>query len=703
MQILHSPQASLIKHGIENQGLSGVENVKSVSSVDNTKSAASQLPIQDVIFIGRGSSIAYALTEVCDRYEGQYSKKTLENDKPLEGRAMVIGSVEPWSKEVRGSGFINHQNELIDTWGDKAPKYTKEYANRQQFSDANTAQIGRATSLGVQEVNDDVKHVEKGENGLFKVTTKQGQEFHAKQIILGIGAGPHTNALADTSSAELTGAEQRLNNITVHDQSVLKTKVLDLDEFMRFTDNGESLKGKTVVVHGPNAGIDAVERAGSLGANIKWFIRSTPPVLLDGNQLEHAPKAAKESLVKVDTVSISKGEDGKVNLNFTHNNKDKTPDKLEADYYVYALGQDSEQQGAIHSVIDKSIQQELEPIYDIDQVYSDKPYETVLGIRMKNAQSDTGIVILGASVAQMAGGIQHTYLQQVEERIQGLTDKLDLPKININRLKEYLTDEIKKIEMTGTEKMKNFSANEKATYQSNLLVLKQELSHYQKAQSDLAKSKRPGITEQVENVVKTEVASVVVSPQLATVKASIGALTNIMPRYISEGETNYSSDNRTMLRVSLANDFPNIPESDAETFVKDVIDLRVMTKGQFQDKVMSDLTQYTKVLLAATTKEEALQTLTKLNVKSGIATRLVNLEMSSSYSAADREVEQKALKGEINSVIESGPIPAWGTPDHVRYGYASKLSDLNLGVNNQVPLSLFWLKEPINELNAIRV
>ncbi|WP_163835314.1 hypothetical protein [Spartinivicinus ruber] len=476
-----------------------------------------------------------------------------------------------------------------------------------------------------------------------------------------------------------------------------------MDEFMRLTDNGESLKGKTVVVHGPNAGIDAVERAGSLGANIKWFIRSTPPVLLDGNQLEHAPKAAKESLVKVDTVSISKGEDGKVSLNFTHNDKNKTSDNLEADYYVYALGQDSEKEGAIHSVIDKSIQQELEPIYDIDQVYSDKPYETVLGIHMKNAQSDTGIVILGASVAQMAGRIQHTYLQQVEARIHGLTEKLGLPDVNIVRLNEHLSDEVKKIEAAGTEKTINFSENERAMYQGNLLVLKQELSHYQQAQSDLAKSKRPGITDQVENVVKTEVASVVVSPQLATVKASIGVLTNIMPRYISEGETNYSSDNRTMLRVSLANDFPNIPENNAEIFIQDVIDLRVMTKSQFQDKVMSDLTLYTKALLTSSTKEETLQALTKLNVKLRVATRLVNLEVNSSFSAADKELEQKALKGEVNSVIDSGSIPAWGTPDHVRYGYASKLSDLNLGVNNQVPLSLFWLEEPINELNAIRI
>ncbi|QDO84203.1 restriction endonuclease [Shewanella psychropiezotolerans] len=617
---------------------------------------------------------------------------------------MVIGSSEPWSKEVRGSGFINHQNELIDTWGSKAPEYSKEYADRQQFSDANTAQINRAVSLGVREVNDEVTSVKKGDNGLFKVSTKQGHEFVAKQVILGIGAGPHTNALAESDdSSSLTPAEQRLGNITVNNKESLKSQVLDLDEFMRLTDNGESLKGKTVVVHGPNAGIDAVERAGSLGADIKWFIRSTSPVLLDGNQLEHAPEAAEKSLVKVDKVSISPDENGKINIDFSHNNKEKTADTLKADFYVYALGQDSKRAGAIHSVLDPSISKYLEPIYDIDQIYSDKPYNTVLGIQSKKAESENGVIIVGASVAQMAGNVQHTYLEQVRERINGLTDQLDLSPVDVSKLQDQLADIQDQIDSAAKTKSVSLNSHDKAVYQGHVTILQQTLSHYQTAQQDLASAKGPGVRDQVENVVKTEVASVVVSPQLATVKASIGALTNIMPQYIAAGEVNYSSDNRTMLRVSLVHNFPKIPETAAEQFIQDTIDLRVMNKGQFLDRIASDLSQYTQELLKTHDAESVLSHLSQLNVKPELTDALIELQQNRTLGSEQRLEQEKNLKQELLKSIDTNAIPAWGTPEHVRYGYASKLSDLHLENKNETPISLFWLGEPISELNAIRV
>ena len=691
MNINHPAQITPNPISTSTQNTDAVNKTGKIQGTDNTLSNPQKLPIQDTILIGRGSSIAYFLTEMSDKYEKQ--KLAGENPQEPLKNVTVIGSSEPWSKEVRGSGFINHQNELIDTWGEKAPDYNKNYADRQQFSDANTAQINRSVSFGANEINDEVLNVQKGEDGLFKVSTKQGHEFLARNVVLGIGAGPHTNAMADGKAPDLSTSEKRLNNITVNDKEALKGKVLDLDEFMRLTDNQESLKGKTVVVHGPNAGIDAVERAGSLGAEVKWFIRSTAPVLLDGNQLEHAPKAAKESLVKVDKVDISAGKGDKMQLNFTHNDKTKTQDKLDADFYVYALGQDSEKTGAIKSVLDKSIQQNLEPIYDIDQIYSDKPYNTVLGIRSKSDSGENNnVVILGASVAQMAGGVQHTYLSQVEDRLNEMTQKLGLPDINVSRLKEELVRVQQEVDSSATEKLTNLSAQEKASYQTNLAILKKDLAHYQIAQNDLANSR--GIAPQVERVVETEVASVVVSPQLATVKATVGAITNIVPNYVHNGENNYSSDNRTMLRIGLADSFPNIPENDAEHFIRDVINLRVMNQSDFREAVVSDFKQYTSELLKTGTPEQVSIQLAERHIKPMNADALVR---------AVQQQNDDELRGLIGVQLDNGAIPAWGTPDHVRYGYASKLSDLHLGVENQVPLSLFWLEEPISEANAIRV
>ncbi|NRD71860.1 restriction endonuclease [Shewanella sp. VB17] len=702
MKILNAPQPQLTPAHINNQSVSAVKS-GAIETISDQAPRLSNNPVQEVIFIGRGSSITYALTEVCDRYEGQSSTQSLAHEAPLTGRAMVIGSTEPWSKEVRGSGFINHQNELIDTWGDKAPQYNKEYADRQQFSDANTAQIDRAVNLGVQAVNDEVLNVKKDANGLFTVTTAKGDEFVTKQVILGIGAGPHTNALAENEGPTLTTAEKRLGNINVVNKEALKSQVVDLDEFMRLTDNGESLEGKTVVVHGPNAGIDAVERAGSLGAEIKWFIRSTAPVLLDGNQLEHAPKAAEQSLVKVDRVTVFPDENGKIKINYSHNNKEKTEDTLQADYYVYALGQDSQKQGAVNSVLDASISQHLEPIYDIDQIYSDKPYNTVLGIQTKDAGSDNGLIIVGASVAQMAGSVKHTYLSQVSERINGLTEQLNLKPVDVSRLQGNLTDVQDEVDSAAQSKSASLNQHDKAVYQVSVAILKQTLSHYHTAQQDLADAKSPGVSKQVENVVNTEVASVVVSPQLATVKASIGALSNIIPQYISEGEVNYSSDNRTMLRVSLANDFPNIPDVAAEQFIQDTIDLRVMNKRQFEDKIATDLLQYVQELLQTDNTESISSSLTKLHVQPNLVNALIELLQDNSLVRKQKEQQENALKEQLVQSIETKGIPAWGTAEEVRYGYASKLSDLHLGVKNETPLSLFWLGQPISELNALRV
>ena len=149
-----------------------------------------------------------------------------------------------------------------------------------------------------------------------------------------------------------------------------------------------------------------------------------------------------------------------------------------------------------------------------------------------------------------------------------------------------------------------------------------------------------------------------------------------------------------MLRIGLADSFPNIPENDAEHFIRDVINLRVMNQSDFREAVVSDFKQYTSELLKTGTPEQVSIQLAERHIKPMNADALVR---------AVQQQNDDELRGLIGVQLDNGAIPAWGTPDHVRYGYASKLSDLHLGVENQVPLSLFWLEEPISEANAIRV
>lgn len=651
--------------------LGAIDGAKSVQSIPNDKPTANA-HIQDVVFVGAGSSIAYLLTELSDRHEESLSQPMSDSSKkPLQGSVTIIGESDAWSANNRGKGIINHQKELIDNWGEKAPQYSKSYADRQEFSKTNTDQINRAVTLGAHQVKDEVSEISKLDDGNFKIKTKNGQVLLSKQVILGIGAGPHTDVRKDEKNGNVTRSEKSLNNIKIQDKEKLKHQVLDLDQFIRATDAKDSLKGKTVVVHGPNAGIDAVERAGQLGANVKWFIRNTEPVLLDGNQLEHAPEVAKTGLVKVSSVDISASADeGRLNIS-TKNSRGEEKNTT-ADFYVFALGQDSEKEGAIKSILDESILSNLKPVYDNDQVYSDQPYKTVLGIQSKGEQDDQGLLIVGATVESLGRSVEHNYLDQIGLNIQELALKADLEPIDLGLLEENGN--------VVVANLKNKQSDQPPEKKSITEALIAQVNQFIEAK-DYLDNKGKSVLSEIRNQTKTEAASVVVSPQLAAVKASIGALSNVMPKYISNGEANYASDNRTMLRVYIANSFPNVPEADAQKFIKDVIDIRSMTKSEFSAKIVQDTQHFSKILRETEGTTEARKKLTDVGIPLFIANELVS--PSPSNFALD----------ELGKLAEDGDIPAWGTPDQARYGYARKLSDLHLGVENNTPLSISWLKK----------
>ncbi|WP_186293364.1 hypothetical protein [Chitinimonas sp. BJB300] len=82
---------------------------------------------------------------------------------------------------------------------------------------------------------------------------------------------------------------------------------------------------------------------------------------------------------------------------------------LTADYYVYALGQDIHKPGSAGAMLGGLLKQ-LEPVYDYDQVYSDQPFKTVLGLQSRGAASKNGLV-------KLAGNVQHSYLDHAADRI----------------------------------------------------------------------------------------------------------------------------------------------------------------------------------------------------------------------------------------------------------------------------------------------
>ncbi|WP_350616395.1 restriction endonuclease [Pseudomonas sp. HY7a-MNA-CIBAN-0227] len=540
--------------------------------------------LRDLTFVGVGSSVAYLANELNSRFaaDGQTS--------PLRGKVSIIGQEEPWSANVRGQGYINHQHEIISQWGQQAPTYDPGYADRGEFAAGNQHQLERAKELGAEHLPAQVISISQLKNGTYQIRLDNGQALDSRQVVLGMGAGPHTSLWNNDGPQTL--AEKRLGNIRLHQQEALRSNVLDLDEFMRATDrNPEKFAGKTVVVHGPNAGIDAVERAAELGAKVDWLIRNTKPVLLDGHQLKFAPVVAKNNLISVDALDIRPNADTKgppLRLSYSiPGDKPQEPRKtLNADYYVYALGQDIQKSGSAGAILGELLGK-LEPVYDYDQVYSDQPFKTVVGLQSRGSNSSNGLIIVGAAVAQLAENVQHSYLDHAAERIFQQLEKLPgQPGKELSRLilQGASSQDIQ-------AHLQTWPVNTATA--PTMQVLHNQVSDYLAArdyfqQQAIDKKGARGVAGEVENQTLNQVPSVVVSPQLGTVKASTAALSGLMPAYVANGENNFTADDRTMLRAGIADRYPNINNTQASRFIDEVIGTRHLGHQNFIDKVVTE-------------------------------------------------------------------------------------------------------------------
>ncbi|MFJ2713805.1 restriction endonuclease [Pseudomonas sp. NPDC087346] len=605
-------------------------------AISNTNTPLDPHRVRELTFIGVGSSVAYLLNELNGRFaEGGVTL-------PFSGKVSIVGKEDSWGANVRGQGYLNQPTELVSHWGQQVPAYDPGYADRGEFSAGNQQQLTQAVGLGAEHLEALVTHIKQLDDGCFRIRLDSGQVLDSRQVVLGAGAGPHTSIW--NSSTPHTQAEKRLDNIKLHEQEALRDKVLGLDEFMRASDTApQKFSGKTVVVHGPNAGIDAVERAGELGANVVWFTRSTSPLLLDGNHLKFAPALAQSALRKVDSLDIypTKQEYGSaLRLDYTspeHGIKDART-SLEADYYVYALGQDIHKPGSAGALLGE-LRDHLEPVYDYDQVYSDQPYKTVIGLQNRGSNSDNGLIIVGAAVAQLAANVQHSYMDHAVDRIFE----------EMTRFPGKQAEEMSQMLLEGATS-EQFQAHPKTwlvegVQSSDIQVLQNLVEDYLAArdyfqqQVNSKTGNLRGVAAEVENQTLTEVASVIVSPQLGPVKASAAALSGLMPAYVANGENNFTTDNRTMLRAGIADRYPNIGNAEASGFIDDVVGLRRLDRQRFIDKVTAEMID----------------------------------------------------KG-VQPLVSLQP-PVLGVPESVRIAYEARLQVLNSGTRDDTPLSQSWLPE----------
>jgi hypothetical protein len=328
-------------------------------------------------FIGRGSSIAYYIGALGKGYDHEHS--------------VVVGEPDAWAPSLstwsRGDGYINHEAHLIAHWDDGVPAFSEKVVERSEFAEGNKAIVERIA----KRIDGTIAKITKP-HSWYRIELSDGKVLYALKVVVGTGAGPHIKP--EQRKVEIVG-------------SIPPGKILDLDAFMRlFPRNGPRQGDKTVVVHGPNAGIDAVERAGERGfGNVVWLMSDgTEPALLPGNRLLHAPHTPATKLKRVDRKSkdnvlsiryeLSSGK-----LSLTRKTPEDGDETFEADYYVYALGQDPDAPGAVNAILDPAtIKAQLEKVYDVQLRYSNDEKAAVVALRQVGTTARNGLEIIGAAV-----------------------------------------------------------------------------------------------------------------------------------------------------------------------------------------------------------------------------------------------------------------------------------------------------------------
>lgn len=694
--------------------------------------------VRDVVYIGVGASTAYSLA-----VRNQETQANLPggDDTPYAGKMTIIGKSDAWEASVRGSGDINHQHELIDHWGAHAPRFDAQVATRESFAQQNAGQILQAVNMGAEAIANSVKNVQRETDGTFTLTLSDDSTLRAKKVVVASGAGAHT--AVDHPSAIPTKAEAALlKNNQIHLPDDLRHKSMDLDSFMRLTDYGKESDwaGKRIVVHGPNAGIDAVERAGRLGADVLWISRTSDPVLLDGNTLTHAQRFAEKGVTKAESVSVSAGEDGRLKLDintFQVDDKNKVINDAKgqpvpsgktvsetADLYVYALGQDADSvdqksgEVAVGGFL-KDFIGKLEPQYDINQNFSDKPFETVLGFQVKNQSAsgqsypaDTGLEVIGAAASTIANRVKHNFLEKSLEDLAS-TAKKDLSGDQAGKLLDALksgnADAARAVLKEARDALGPVEfgpMTHEMTVQNNVLRhLEKSVERYFDAdkffnpkdpKTGAAQPAKVYANKELDNTNRDQVSSVLQAAQLGAVKASLGALEAFIPGYVQAGEANFSTDNRTQLRVFIAVNFPEITNDQATSFINDVITMRHRGSKDAQAARATDL-------LSQAARAHAGQPLSE----SGLA----NLLSQGGVDSAQAPVLARTLLANDGALVDPSPpgasgasgrgpklsdaqskavdllsgawassrivVPALGTPEQVREAYVAELQRLN--------------------------
>ncbi len=543
--------------------------------------------------IGIGSSIAYylnAMWQVSTRY-GYDHRRTL-----------MLGRVDAWHESVRGDGFINHEWHNIGHWSALGvPPHGKSYLERGQLAWENAFHIWRVCQEGGTHLSEEVTAIEKV-GDIFRLTVRSGAVYLAAKVVCGVGAGPHYSFPGERGPV----GPKPGNLVDVQElYKGLADRVVDLDTFMRLHPRPrepQKARKRTIAVHGTNAGIDAVQRGREWGYDILFLGSKADAAWLKGNRLSVSPQATRLPEATSDGEAVQVAAIGRdrplveplpsgARVTYTLLTGEKK--SVDVDYYVVALGQNAEAEGAIGHVLTRGKlgPEHLEPIYDTNQIFG-LPYQTVLGLQTKGATWSRGLQIVGAAADALArteswsSKIKHNYEEQY---------KLDTDDMEPDALARHITAQNLKrtpatrLTVEGAERARGLRRFRFGKAKQYLQEMK--LADLMDHQIDPSKVPASWLKENgdstpylstPERPAATAISSVLGSAQLGAVRATMAAMHAMIPDYMlgSDSQANFTTDDRTMLAVYIAQNFPSIDPTRANSLVEEIVGARRTSLGK---------------------------------------------------------------------------------------------------------------------------
>lgn len=289
-----------------------------------------------------------------------------------------------------------------------------------------------------------------------------------------------------------------------------------------------------------------------------------------GNRLDHAPWT---KTINVDDVQIGPESSSGVAIKARFNKQEVKLDATEVDYYVYALGQDPFAKGAVGDVLDPVILEHLEPVEDPNQSY--QTYGVALPKDSQKDKPERGTTadasFRPSEIPRNPKGDPSHQSKSIAAFVKDTDADFLKPETYKDRSEAFRDlNVVVGLQFAGSSRAGGLWVLGAAAFQ---LVFepqgykdKADLAPYGRVAKDYKERVGKETNRPIDNKIlvqammgqtRFEVRSVVISPQLGTVKSSIGAMHAMMPSYISR-EANFSQDNPTMLRVFIASKYPNI-------------------------------------------------------------------------------------------------------------------------------------------------